>query len=162
MPVSSNSRVAKFIRETNIKDPLGVLYTLFHRNQGKNTKHQHKHTKKTMYKASELLALPLGFTPSFVFKIVPPPTTLNTHARDTSSNCRDKEPTPGTDEFITSPWRGDYASGWPTLSTFHYYDLRNEHVEPFCSIDLQSTTCAELGTMLAQRLKNPQNKFHPN
>lgn len=38
MPVSSNSRVAKFIRETNIKDPLGVLYTLFHRNQGKKHK----------------------------------------------------------------------------------------------------------------------------
>jgi len=85
----------------------------------------HTH-EKTIYKASELVALLLGFTPFFIFKIVPPPTTSNTHARDTSSNCRDKEPTPGTGKFITSTWRGDYIPGWPTRSILHYYVHKND------------------------------------
>ena len=49
MPVSSNSRFAKFIRETNVKDPLGALYTLFHRNQGKTTQNTSTNTRKKLF-----------------------------------------------------------------------------------------------------------------
>lgn len=162
MPVSSNSRVAKFIRETNIKDPFGVLYTLFHRYQGKKHKTPAQTHEKNYVQSIRTTCSSSWFHSIFYFRNRS--TSYNfehTRARHKLQLPRQRTK-PGKDEFITSPWRGDYASGWPTLSHFHYDHLRNEQVEPLYLIHLQSPTCAELATMLAQRVKNPKNKFNPN
>lgn len=106
MPVSSNFCVAKFLRQKYKRSPsvLYIIYTISHQLMVEiTTQNTSTYTRKNYLQIIRTsCSFLLGSLHFFIFKTAPPPTTSNTHARDTSSNCRDKEPTPGTDEFITS------------------------------------------------------------